>query len=346
MLSCSPSLCAQIAAILLCGALAPLFAQSASPIISGAISQAASPPSLGVHDGGSLAGYLNSNLSDLDKFRLYRDPDLSSTVSGDHENAGLLAKRNDPPSERVPGSALYVGVYANHIVYLPSEIHLHPPPGAGKPQTLFAATTRPPNGSCLEVGTSYTTAVGAQATNAALYVYDFCKPGHPDWGIPPVNSNNVIPFPIDDNFIKKYAGATVGGKRAYTVAIFTQQRPPITSSTVWVAQLYNYLSQSWDCLYQSKGYASFNLFGWSLFETWYQPGQCSEQLPLMGVGGLSYFNSTTLNWDSVQPSMADVDNIMTDGGKNNNNCFRDDARPASYAIAPMIASDHWQVQSR
>jgi hypothetical protein len=283
--------------------------------------------------------------SDWDRFRKSRQPEqlLSSTIDNDHEDAGIETA-GEPTSS---GTKVYSGVFAVHAVYRSDAIHLAVPPAATRTQTLFAATTRPPNGSCLEVGTSYTTEVGAATTTAAVYVFDFCKPNHPDWGLAPFPTGGQVPMYVDASFMATYAGGKIHDVPAYTVHIFTKDLP-LSADSVWYAQLYNYKTKNWDTLYQSKGLYDLDPRGWSIFETWFQQGQCSESLPAFGAEQLAYYNSSTGKWDAVVPQMSTLKNYVSRGGSQNNNCFTDDhTGPASYTIQAVPPGySGWKVVSR
>lgn len=279
-----------------------------------------------------------SAVSDLDRFRTSRQPDqlLSSTIDGDHEDAGV----------ETSGGGSYSGVFAVHAVYSVGELKLKLPDDAIRTQTLFAATTRPPNGACLELGTAYTTDLATKKTTAALYVYDFCKPNKPDWGIAPFPVDGQAQIKIDDQFLQTYAGAAVEKARAYSMMIFTKDVPP-SKDSLWLAQLYNYDTKTWDTVYQSKGVYIYDPRGWSIFETWYQKGQCSESLPLLGANKLAYFNYSTAAWESVAQHMKGLDTYINHGG-DQNNCFKDDSTGhATYTISPEPpAYEKWSVTSK
>jgi len=291
--------------------------------------------------------------SDWDRFRKSRQREqlLSSTIDNDHEDAGIETKgekmTSDSSTSQGAFGVTYTGVFAVHAVYSSDDFHLQLPPSATRTQTLFAATTRPPNGSCLEVGTSYTTDLGATTTKAAIYVYDFCKSNHSDWGIAPFPVNGKEPIYVDSNFMKTYAGAKIQSTPAYSLMIFTKDYP-LSSDSTWYAQIFNYQTKQWDTLYKSTGLFDLDPRGWSIFETWFQQGQCSESLPFLGAEQLAYYNSSSGKWDPVKPDMVVLKNEVSHGGSQNNNCFTDDhTGPASYqiqAVSPEYAS--WRVVSR
>jgi hypothetical protein len=281
-----------------------------------------------------------SPVADWDRFRSSRQPDqiLSSTIDNDHEDAGV----------KTPGGGgSYVGVYAVHTVYETGKFKLELPQNATRSQTLFAATTRPPNGACLEVGTAYTTDITKKETSVAVYVFDFCKPGKPNWGIPPFSVGGNPPlYAVDDTFMATYGRASIQGTPAYKLMILTKDDKP-SSNSVWLAQLFNYKTNQWETMYQSTGLYEADIRGWSIFETWYQAGQCSENLPTLAADQLKFLNSATGAWEPARAHMSGLDFFISHGGSQNNNCFtKDHTGPASYSLGPdPPAYSQWRVAS-
>ena len=282
--------------------------------------------------------------SDLDRFRGSRQRDqlLASTIDSDHEDAGVETANSDPST-----NSPYTGVFAVHAVYPTGKIQLRLPDNPARTQILYAATTRPPNGACIEVGAAYTTDVNTKTTTAGLYVFDFCKPGGGDFAIPPMPVDGKQPIQIDQNFMETYAGAMTQSIPAYTVAIFTPDST-ISDRSKWYAQLYNYKAQQWDTIYSTQGFFWYDTRGWSIFETYFQAGLCSESLPPLGADELSFFNSNTRTWERVGAQMSDMTAHISYGGSHNHNCFVADATgPASYSIKPNPPVFHWwQVTSK
>jgi hypothetical protein len=260
--------------------------------------------------------------SDEARFIRERQPSniLSWTNDGDHEDAGVLTD----------GGGGFTGVLALHAVYQTGTLQLSLPQNATRTQTLFAPTTRAPNGSCLEVGTKYETQIG-QPTTATLYVFDFCKP----------TPQFVLWKPIDSNFISTYAGGSLQGQHAYSLAIFTTDAA-VSLTSAWSSLLYNYQTKKFDSLWTSTGAYTYDPRGWSIFETWYQQGQCSEALPRLGATGLAYFNPSTKKWEGLAPTMPGLTNYVHSGG----NCFlaNHDEGP-SYQIVSAPTYNSWTVTS-
>lgn len=237
---------------------------------------------------------------------------------GDHEDAGILTD----------GGGRFFGVYAVHRIYTESEFSLTPPQNATQAQTLYAPTTRPPNGSCLEVGTAYRTAPG-QPTRVTVYVYDFC------------NKSGYFAFehPADQTFLDTYAGAKIDNQRAYALAIFTAD-PMISSNTSWYAQLYNFHLRRWDTLYHTSGYYADDKRGWTIFETWFNPGQCSKNLKPLVAADISYYDADSHRWFDADNQMTGL-TMMAHGGAD---CF-DPNGPPSYKFHHEGRWNTWEVVS-
>lgn len=250
---------------------------------------------------------------------------FASTIAGDHEDAGFLTQ----------GGGSYGGVVATHALYKNGEFQLALPPGATRPQTLYAPTTRAPNGSCLEVGTSYFTEPGQQ-TQATVYVFDFCAGMR--------FAREVL---VDDNFIANYATTGSDGHRSYLLAITTNAPSPGISAN-WNASLFNYKSRQWDVAYSSTGLAA-DKRGWTIFKSWYQKGQCSKSLSLITAEGISYKDLADNKWSDLQPQMNHLtveEHNGVSSNTTNTNCFHDDATgPASYKFNVVKVNSAWQVSS-
>jgi hypothetical protein len=260
------------------------------------------------------------------QFEKVRQPDglFAWTTDKDHEDAGI----------ETAGSGPYLGVSALHIVYAPGNLVLKVPAGATQDQTLYSPTTRPPNGSCLEMGTNYTTQVGAATTSASVYVFDFCRS--------PMNF--VVTIPVDSNFMAKYtktyADAPINGQSAYSISIFTPDTT-VSNQMRWYAEIWNNQLNDWEVLYTTQGIYSGDIRGWSIFETWYRAGQCSPSLPLMTAVQLRYYNASTVNWEPVADNMQGLQNSIHAGG----NCFSFNVTPASYKVSEIPTLSAWQVTS-
>ncbi|RWD94248.1 hypothetical protein [Mesorhizobium sp.] len=250
---------------------------------------------------------------------------FASTIDGDHEDAGILTSGGGP----------YGGVVASHVVYTPAEFNLTFPAGAKGTQTLFAPTTRAPNGSCLEVGTAYESRAGTP-TNVTVYVFDFCA-----------GLKFKRQTPVNQNFLDNYTTVTPDGLHAYTTSIVTNSPDPIQSDN-WTASLFNVKSKKWDVLYSDTGQYR-DLRGWTIFETWFQKGQCSKSLPNLVAFDISYRNMATGKWEVVQPQMSNLTVNEHDGKSSdvtNTNCFNDDKTgPASYRLEVIHPDSAWKIVS-
>jgi hypothetical protein len=248
---------------------------------------------------------------------------FASTIEGDHEDAGILTNGGGP----------YGGVVATHVIYTNDEFNLQLPPGSTLSQTLFAPTTRPPNGACLELGTAYRTAPGEQ-TNATVYVFDFCG-----------GKKFAKQTPVGEEFISKYTFKTADGHRAYNISITTNAPVPGISAN-WNAALYNFGTNRWDIIYSTTGVHT-DRRGWTIFETWFQKGQCSKSLPPIFAWDINYKNLSTSTWELATPNMHQMTVNQHDGKSSdaaNTNCFNDDKTgAASYIFSALKADSAWQV---
>jgi hypothetical protein len=250
---------------------------------------------------------------------------FASTIDGDHEDAGFLTG----------GGGSFAGVVATHVIYTPDQFTLQFPIGAQGTQTLFAPTTRPPNGSCLEMGTSYMTTQG-QPTIVSVYVFDFC--GGLQFG---------KKLKVDTKFITNYTVVNSDGHREYTLGIATNATN-VGQSANWNGSLYNYATKAWDLIYSRTGIYN-DLRGWTIFETWYKKGQCSKSLPVIRASNLAYKDITSGRWVPVVQNMDHLTVNQHDGRNSdltNTNCFHDDKTgPASYEFAVVVPDNSWQVTS-
>jgi hypothetical protein len=259
--------------------------------------------------------------SGTEKFKSVRQPNnlYAWTSDHDHEDAGI----------ETGGGGGYTGVFAVHSVYAAASIVLNTPVDATRTQTLFAPTTRPPNGSCLEAGTAYEMPSNGKRTNATFYIYDFCK-------TPP----GFFKADISGTFIETYAGAQISDVPAYVVSIFTPVGR-ISHESIWYAEIFNYQSRSWEYIYSSRGFFRSDPRGWSIFETWYNQGQCSQSLPTFSATELAFFNALSQEWEPLRHQMHGLSTYLHGGS----NCFEDDEHgDASYALR-LVAPDTWQVSS-
>jgi hypothetical protein len=240
------------------------------------------------------------------------------TVAGDHENAGVFTEGGGP----------YLGVEAVHSVFKVGDFSLEVPAGAAGRQILYAPTTRPPNGSCLEMGTAYTTLAG-QPTSVYVYVYDSCK----------APTQFIYAAPVNEKFIQLYGGETVDGMTGYKLRIMPSSTS-LSTQTEWSAQLFNFAKHEWETIAVSQGFVT-DLSGWSIFETWYQKGQCSKTLKSIKAVDISYYDALANSWKAISDEMLPLRNSVRGGG----NCFvdQDPNNQASYKVMPLPAVHGWEV---
>jgi hypothetical protein len=251
----------------------------------------------------------------------------SSTVAQDHEAAGIEIREN----------RVYTDVMALHIVYPPSSIALEAPPYATKTQILYAPTTRPPNGSCLEVGTKYRTPPN-QRTTAAIYVYDFCGGGFVE----------KQEHQVDDWFLSTYATVFRGGYFAYQVSI-TRTLLVGSQTPIWTAWLYNVKTGKWNKYYEQTGVHS-DKRGWTIFESYFMNGgQCPKNLPPFVAWDIKFRNQDSSRWDKALPSNDIMPTEVRDGKTShggNTHCFVDDPTGlASFNFKELQNESGWRVWS-
>jgi hypothetical protein len=240
------------------------------------------------------------------------------TNNGDHENAGIFTD----------GGGAYLGVQATHTLFNGTDFKLDVPSGAVGVQTLYAPTTRPPNGSCLEMGTAYT-AIAGQPTLVQVYAYDFCR--NP--------TSFVFHTPVDNSFLLRYARDKVDGNAVYKIRIIANETA-VSAQTEWDGQLFNYDTQDWETKAVAKGFVT-DRSGWSIFETLYQKGQCSKTLKSIKALNIAYYDSANASWIPITEEMLPLRNSLRRGG----NCFADqDANNlASYKVSELQAMHGWEV---
>ena len=243
----------------------------------------------------------------------------SSAGSNDHEDAGEISGGGGP----------YTAVEALHAVYL-RNVDVMSPPGLSGTQTLYAPTTKSPNGGCLEAGTVYSNTAGYE-NPPNFYVYDFCA-----------NPTRFAYYAaIDAAWRRAYVRKSQTRLPSYDVSIGTSDAVP-TAASRWTASLYNYQTKSWDLAYQSTGLTS-SIEAWSIFEFYYQPGPCPP-LPAFEMHDLSYYNARTAAWEDVQPTMSASTTYPVSGAPGN--CFVSDTTgKRSYVFTLLEPNSDWRVHS-
>lgn len=261
---------------------------------------------------------------------------FSYAQKNDHEDAGIFSN----------GGGQYAGMWGRHVIFPDSaEFNLPIPENSGDEdivQILYAPTSRPPNGSCLEVGTAYRTRLGG-STTSSMYVYDFCS-------TPPNCPSGFCEWALDESFVENYTEKSENALRTYVFRIWTSAAL-ISSKTVWSADLWNFREKAWVTFHSSKGWKGDDLRAWSIFETYFQPGQCSKFSPKFVATNLGFYDLTSKTWQNLTATMKyGVITFTHDGkqvdGKGNrySTCFNDDSTgPASYQFSTLHDNDAWQV---
>jgi len=248
-----------------------------------------------------------------------RETHFAWAPAGDHETAGLYTE----------GGGAYLGASATHAVFKQGDFNLELPSNSAGPQTLFAPTTRPPNGSCLEMGTAYTRVIG-QPTSVLVYVYDFCESPR----------QFVFTIPVDDDFMRKYGGASINGVPAYKVRIYSKDQS-LSRQTNWYAEILDTNTNHWLTVAIAKGFVRGDYAGWSIFETWYKKGQCSRTLKTITAANIAYRNAISGAWEPIADDMGLLINSLRRGG----DCFvdQDASNLASYNVNELPLIQGWQV---
>jgi len=255
-----------------------------------------------------------------------KDTDVlfASAINGDHESVGVSLKQ---------GSAL-VGIRGWNAVYRSTDFSLPLPAGAtaGKKEFLYAPTSRPPNGSCLEVGTAYQTDFQSP-TAVFLYVFDFCG----------ITRRFLRWIKIEDLEKASYLKQGPNSSYMYYFSI-SPDMVPVSGTTKWTAELFNFAHRSLDRLAQSQGVSSDGR-GWSIFETYYEQGQCPRSLPRIYSEGIEVMDEISNKWTPSNPSEG-LDYKIYDSASPAAYCFHNDASGlASYKFALETNQRGWAVVS-
>ena len=264
---------------------------------------------------------------ETERYRLLRksSPDnlFARTVAGDHEAVGISF---------LSGST-YVGIEGWNVIYAAKDFVLQIPQtaDAASEQFLYAPTARPPNGSCLELGTAYETLPG-KPTEVSLYAFDFCT----------AQGVFLRWTPFDDVLLNMYTRRD-GTNRLYYFRIIPDNMA-VSASTKWTAELFNFQKNRWDQFASAQG-ESTDPRGWSIFETYFQPGQCSKSLPLLFASTIEVLDATTGAWKKVD--FGDSLFVSTyDSSGPSAYCFRaDHTGPASYLFSLVAEKAGWAVSS-
>lgn len=173
-----------------------------------------------------------------------------------------------------------IGIYTNHTAYLPTSVTLRAPINNNSFDLLYAPTTKPPDGGCLETGTDYWVyrdgSGNVYPPASTLRIYSFCG----------ASANSfVVAKNIDSTFFSNYVRYFSNSESK--TAMYTME-VKILSDGLWHALIYNYSLGVWEDLYQVGGRNTYyGGIGWSLFETHYDGGNdlCSK-MPTISSDGL------------------------------------------------------------
>lgn len=186
---------------------------------------------------------------------------------------------------------------------------------------VYAPTLKPaggPGGSCIEVVTAY------KQGGAAVWAWDWCaaKPGP------------RAVRKMDSSFMSNYT-AIVNGLSTYSVR---DMRTNAANNT-WLAQLYNYRTQSWDTLFTSSGRQNTFTSGWDMFEVYSTKPQAGNDAPVCSDLVRRVFFSSDIQilvngtWHPV-----DATNSRTLGKEDSFDC-------GSLTFSGGSPNNHWTVGS-
>jgi hypothetical protein len=223
------------------------------------------------------------------------------------------------------GGNRYTGIYSIHSVYTPNEqLNMTFPAGQSGQELLYSPTTKMPDGGCLENGTYYLSVDPAQ-TFAGFYIFDFCGTG-----------GFAYFHDIDAAFHRAYV-RNLNDVPSYVVQELADRRV-LTANTVWTTYLYNFASSRWDAVFREAGRTG-GLAGWSIFESYYLPGQCPS-LPTMQARQIQLYDPQR-GWIHVTASMPDTS--VDTGGGGTLDCFN--LAPVSYKFTFVKSNWWWRVSS-
>ena len=246
----------------------------------------------------------------------------------------IFANGNLPITNLVANYNVYhgtEGVYTQQLTLLA--------PGANQvgDDLLYAPSTRPPNGGCIEGGQAYYN--GGQYTgyntHAYIFAFDFCggsgKSFHPD---------------TSSTWFNTYVRTDKDGPY-YTIQLWNGAGP-----NVWQQRYYNYTTNQFDLFYQTTGnFTTDGLDGWAQFETKYnvQAGttaQCSPNLPNIQETSIRFYNGSQTIWLTPSNSSLDQPTPGETSYGSYGTCFNTNITPASYAFSlPYGKYDTWRVTS-
>jgi hypothetical protein len=156
-------------------------------------------------------------------------------------------------------------------------------------EAAYAPTTHGPNGNCLELSTMYTTGLSTPlgTTDARLGVWDFCNNGG-KW---------VGAIEMDQNFFNSYVETYTNGNGTPEFIV----ESVLGTDNAWHFLIYDPYNSTWYDKYDTTPgeTASFNGGqGWSMFETHYAMGDCSD-IPATSMSGLRYYVNNTWVYASM-----------------------------------------------
>lgn len=240
---------------------------------------------------------------------------LSVAVAGDHEDAGIGFN----------GNGRYTSLFAVHEIH--PYLQLSYPSGATGNEFVFAPTTKD---GCLENVTVYVRDQNGP-TQVQFAVFDWCNTFYFIGGVN-----------VDAAFVSKYVRMTSSDSGIYATEIYTHDRIP-HAGTRWYSLLYNFETHRWNSIEQLTQQTSDVVYnGWSIFETYLQPGPCPD-MPQTGAGDLSLYDTVRHRWRLISPSLPDLSTGASYGPPGS--CFVPAPGPGVTYKATIVPDYAWSVTS-
>jgi hypothetical protein len=306
-----------------------------TPVSGHAVSGIPLPPS-----GAALAALHPAQLTLSPMVSQIALPSISAAMRGGP--SGVSPNSSNPGDAEVVGTVIYgggpyTGMYTENTAYSADEFPLSYPVGATGSQELFSVLTRPPQGGCY----SPSTVALNTGTQAYMFfvVFDYCG----------ASPTAALAAQIDANFKKYYVAPNSDDLPVYKTLVFTTDATAGPTSR-WYLLLWNYVTAQYDVALQRTG-QSTTTFGYSVWESLYRPGLCSNGLAPSASDNMTLLNSSTHTYDTVAPTMTGTTSVTIPSGTLA--CFNTDITgmwtnafyPDPYFIG-IPETNFWMVRSR
>lgn len=202
-----------------------------------------------------------------------------------------------------------------------------PTPGPAGAIWLYAPTTLPPAGSCIEGVVRHERTIFVPTTIHYLGWYDWCT-----------TSNQWHLAPMDASFQSKYV-RTYNGKPTLAISIVSPVSGPATDC--WYANLYNYNVGGWEGVFQSCGtsMSGWGNTGWTMWEAYNMGEVGCPVLPSIRSMEIQLANPSTSQWVSFKNYPNDYAQLGPTG-----DCWY--GGPYSFVSpVPGLASNTWRANT-